>query len=77
MNFYYINLDSVSYNLWRRLNLVEYSLEGHKQEQNGGFELVFKFVRMDGVSRHLPEIFTLNKDLAFFLLYCCCTHILN
>ena len=46
MNFCYVNFDTVSYYL-RRRNLVEYSTDGCKLEQKGGFVLVFKFVRMD------------------------------
>ena len=53
MNFCYVNLDTVSYYLRRRRNLVEYSTDGCKLEQKGGFVLVFKFVRMDGVGRQL------------------------
>ena len=56
MNFCYINLDTVSYYLRKRRNLVEYSTGGCKLEHKGGFVLVFKFVRMDGVSRHLPAV---------------------
>ena len=52
----YVNLNTVSYYLRKRRNLVEYSTGGCKLEHKGGFVLVFKFVRMDGVSRHLPAV---------------------
>lgn len=56
MNFCYVNRESVSYYLRKRRNLLEYTVDGQKKEMDGGFMLVFKFVRMDGVCRHLPDL---------------------
>ena len=56
MNFCYVNLETVSFYLRRKQSLIEYSPDGVKQEFHGGFYLVFRFVRMDGVRRQLASV---------------------
>lgn len=56
MDFCYVNLASVAYYLRKRRSLVEYTTEGHKEHISGGHIVVFKFVRMDGVRRHLQSV---------------------
>lgn len=49
MNFCYVNKESVAYYLRKRRSLVEYSEDGERKEVNGGYVLVFNFVRMGGL----------------------------
>lgn len=50
MNFCYVNLQTVQYHLHERKGLDHYWPDGRKTTMPGGHILIFRFVRMDGLS---------------------------
>ena len=52
MNFCYVNKDTVQFYLHQRASIPEFNPTKQVMEEKlGGCVLIFKFVRMDGVSR--------------------------
>ena len=56
LDFCYVNIDTVQYYLHRRQAIKEFDMEGSAISMHGGYVLVFRFVRMDGVRRQLDAI---------------------
>lgn len=60
MNFCYVNLESVRFYLMERAPVDDYKPDGTCVKIKGGFMLIFKFLRMDGVQRHLQDILSIQ-----------------
>ena len=55
LNFCYVNLKTVQFHLHKRQNIEVYDFAG-KRTIPGGYVLVFKFVRMDGVKQDWDSV---------------------
>ena len=53
LNFCYVNLKTVQFHLHKRQNIEVYDFAG---KRTGGYVLVFKFVRMDGVKQDWDSV---------------------
>ena len=60
-DFCAIKLETVLFYIHRRADLIEFSAEdGAPIPMEGGYVVVFKFVRVDGVRRHLQEYLSID-----------------
>lgn len=55
LDFCYVNVDTVRYHLHQRQSVQSFSPEG-VETTHGGYVLIFKFVRMDGVKQQWDKI---------------------
>ena len=55
-DFCYVNLVTVQYHLHQRQDITDHQLDGSCLTVQGGFVLVFKFVRMDGTSSQFNSV---------------------
>lgn len=59
-NFCYVNRETVQFWIHKRRDIEEYDEDGVPILHKGGYNLVFKFVRMDGVADDLATILQLQ-----------------
>ena len=55
MNFCYVHMQTVQYNLHKRQTLVDFTPEG-EEVLSSGYTLVFRFFRMDGVKEDWKSV---------------------
>ena len=55
-NFCYVNKETVRFWIHRKKDIEEFDDEGQPITYQGGYSLVFKFVRMDGVADELDSV---------------------